>query len=87
MNDYDKPKDLLIQELVSLRERVGALEGEQTLHESETGFRQIAAVAQDAIILIDNGGRITFWNMGIQLTQATTTGGVPRIPVTRRACP
>ncbi|MDD5179813.1 MAG: PAS domain S-box protein [Gallionellaceae bacterium] len=35
---------------------------QQALQESEEKFRQISATAQDAILMMDNAGRIVFWN-------------------------
>ena len=35
---------------------------EEKLYESEQKFRSISASAQDAIIMADNGGNITYWN-------------------------
>ncbi|MBI4939011.1 MAG: PAS domain S-box protein [Nitrosomonadales bacterium] len=35
---------------------------QQALRESEEKFRQICATAQDAILMMDNAGRITYWN-------------------------
>ena len=35
---------------------------EESLRESELKFRKIASAAQDAVILIDNGGMVEFWN-------------------------
>ncbi|MHB0916947.1 MAG: sensor domain-containing diguanylate cyclase [Thiobacillus sp.] len=37
-------------------------QAEQALRESEEKFRQIATVAQDAIIMMNNDGRIAYWN-------------------------
>lgn len=39
-----------------------ARQAEQALRESEEKFRQIATAAQDAIIIMDNDGRIAYWN-------------------------
>lgn len=35
---------------------------EEELRESEEKFRQMSASAQDAIIMIDNDGRVSYWN-------------------------
>ena len=48
---------LHIMEDVTERKRM-----QQTLLESEEKFRQISATAQDAILMMDNAGRIVFWN-------------------------
>ncbi|MCX6646873.1 MAG: response regulator [bacterium] len=37
-------------------------EKQKNLHDSEQKFRSISASAQDAIIMINNNGEITFWN-------------------------
>ncbi len=36
------------------------------LQESEEKFRKISSSAQDAIIMMDNGGRISFWNQAAE---------------------
>lgn len=37
-------------------------EAEQGLRESEERFRIMTASAQDAIVMMDDEGRVTFWN-------------------------
>lgn len=39
-----------------------ARQAEQALRESEEKFRQIATAAQDAVLMMDNDGRIAYWN-------------------------
>lgn len=70
MKDEDTPKGQFIDELRELRHRVAELEAseierkrtEQALRENEERFRKIAETAGDAIITVDDGGRISYWN-------------------------
>ncbi|MBU0632195.1 PAS domain S-box protein [bacterium] len=39
---------------------------EQTLHDSEEKFRSITASAQDAIVMMDNDGKISYWNIAAE---------------------
>lgn len=39
---------------------------EDALRESEERFRSIAAAAQDAVLMIDDGGRLVYWNPAAQ---------------------
>ncbi len=41
---------------------------EQALRDSEERFRAISASAQDSIIVIDNDGRVSFWNQAAEKT-------------------
>ena len=54
---------LHVMEDISERKRM-----QQTLQESEEKFRQISATAQDAILMMDNAGRIVFWNSAAEKT-------------------
>lgn len=70
MKDQSKTKQVLIQELVSLRQRTVELEkselgrkgAEEALRESESHMRAITDSAQDAILMMDPEGRISYWN-------------------------
>ena len=53
------PPDLVLMHTEDVTERVQA---EEALRESEEKFRTLSAAAQDAIIMINNQGKITFWN-------------------------
>lgn len=63
-----KSKDQLINELIELQRRVskpGVKESEysgEDLFESEEKFRKTAEAALDAIIVIDNEGKVSYWN-------------------------
>ncbi|MEA1956961.1 MAG: hypothetical protein U9N01_01190 [Euryarchaeota archaeon] len=68
----DKTKEQLINDLVELRQRIAELEApenerkraeeeEEELHESEEKIRSISASAQDAIIMVNNEGNISYW--------------------------
>ena len=66
----DKTKEQLLQDLEDLRLRIRELEAleaehkqtEEALLESEEKFRMISASAQEAILMMDNDGKISFWN-------------------------
>ena len=70
MKDQSKTKQVLIQELVSLRQITAELEkseferkrAEEALLESESSIRAITDSAQDAILMMDPEGRISYWN-------------------------
>ncbi len=67
MKDKYKTKEQLLDELVELRERITGLEALQTENkgakeESEEKFRKISDTATDAIIMIDDEGKISYWN-------------------------
>ncbi|MCK9391350.1 MAG: PAS domain S-box protein [Syntrophales bacterium] len=70
MKDQSKTKQVLIQELVSLRQRTAELEkseferkrAKEALRKSESSMRAITDSAQDAILMMDPEGRISFWN-------------------------
>ena len=74
MNDREKTKKQLWDELLATRQRVAELEAkesnhkqaEKALRESEEKFRAIAQTAVDAIILADSNGNIIFWNKSAQ---------------------
>lgn len=48
--------------LVAIADITGQKEAERALRESEEKFRSISATAQDAIIMTDNNGNVTYWN-------------------------
>ncbi|MFZ5515762.1 MAG: PAS domain S-box protein [Candidatus Zhuqueibacterota bacterium] len=52
--------------LYNLQLREGQKEIERSLAESELKFRMITTSAKDAIIMMDNEGRITYWNDAAQ---------------------
>jgi PAS domain S-box-containing protein len=82
MKDQSKTKQALIQELVSLRQRITELEQSEselkrvesqqqqvsleTLGKSESLMRAITDSAQDAILMMDPTGCISFWNPGAE---------------------
>ena len=53
------PPDLVLMHTEDVTERVQV---EEALRESEEKFRTLSAAAQDAIVMIDGRGEITFWN-------------------------
>ncbi|MFO7968137.1 MAG: PAS domain S-box protein [Archaeoglobaceae archaeon] len=63
-----KSKDQLINELLDLKRRVSRPEireneeSGENLFESEEKFRKTAEAALDAIIIIDNEGKVSYWN-------------------------
>ncbi len=63
-----KSKDQLINELLELQRRVSRPEikenekSGENLFESEEKFRKTAEAALDAIIIIDNEGKVSYWN-------------------------
>ncbi len=70
MKDENKAKEQLIDELVELRQKIREFEtlhsehkmAKDGLQESEDKFRKISDTANDAIIIIDDDGKIYFWN-------------------------
>lgn len=54
--------DDLAYGMASLRTRAERERAERALRESEQRFRSISACAHDAIVIVDRGGRVTFWN-------------------------
>ncbi len=67
MKDEDKTQEQLIQELTALRQQVAVIKNAhkqagERLRASEERFRSIAQTASDAVISIDNGGNVIFWN-------------------------
>ena len=62
MNECDKPKHRVTDELATVRQGSDGVEAEPAFRQSETGFRSIAAVVHDAIIMMDSDGNISFWN-------------------------
>ncbi len=70
MKDELKTKEQLINELIELRKGITESEELQITHkrtrdglqESEDKFRKISDIANDAIIIIDEEGKIYFWN-------------------------
>ena len=81
MKDQFKTKQVLIQELASLKQKTADLErteserkqGEsqrevsiETLGKRESLMRAITDSAQDAILMMDPTGCITFWNPGAE---------------------
>jgi len=68
--DENKTKEQLLQELKDLRQRNRELEAleeehkrtEVALLESDQKFRMMSASTQDAILMMDNDGKISFWN-------------------------
>jgi PAS domain S-box-containing protein len=69
MDECTPPKELL-QELVRLRKQIAELEKrdlnhrrlEEKLRESEAKYQTITNAATAAIIMMDGGGKISFWN-------------------------
>ena len=49
---------------------------EEALHESEEKFRTIASAAQDAVVVIDNEGKISYWNKAAEKMLGYTEGEV-----------
>jgi PAS domain S-box-containing protein len=62
MNECERSTTQLREELAASRQRVKELEAEASLRENDIGFRHIAAVAHDAILMMDSAGSISFWN-------------------------
>ena len=70
MNDEDRIKEQIRNDLAQLRHRMTELETseigykrtEKQLRESEERFRAIAEAAKDAIIMVDDEGKISYWN-------------------------
>jgi PAS domain S-box-containing protein len=70
MKDKDKTKPQLLKEMTKLRNQGAKLKKSETKHKqaeealqySEELFRTISASAQDGIIMIDNVGKISYWN-------------------------
>ena len=70
MNDTNKTKKQLIDELVQMRRRVAQLEAaeserrqaEQVWHESEEFLRRLVESAEDIIIMQDLEGRYLYWH-------------------------
>jgi PAS domain S-box-containing protein len=60
MNDESQVKQVLIQELASLRERISELEEE--LRESEEKYRNILENIEDCYFEVDRAGDFTFFN-------------------------
>ena len=60
MKDQSKTKQVLIQELASLRERISDLEEE--LRESEEAYRNILENIEDCYFEVDLAGDFTFFN-------------------------
>ncbi|MFH1740673.1 MAG: PAS domain S-box protein, partial [bacterium] len=61
--------DLLLKEKRKLQNEITSREvAERALRESEERFRTISACAQDAIIMLDNDGKISFWNDAAEKT-------------------
>jgi PAS domain S-box-containing protein len=71
MNDEDKTKEQLIQELARLRQQIAELECQETERkQAEENIRRLATVVRDsndAITIHDLEGRITAWNRGAAL--------------------
>lgn len=57
LNDFENPSLLAIARDISARK-----EAEEALKESEEKFRTMTASAQDAILMMDQGGKISYWN-------------------------
>ncbi len=53
------PPDLII---VHVEDQTDRKRAEEALNESEEKFRSISTSAQDAIVMMDNDGSITYWN-------------------------
>jgi PAS domain S-box-containing protein len=70
LEDKDKTKKELREELKALRTKIAGLEqavadlrlAEEELKESEEKFHSISAMAKDAIVMMDNDERISYWN-------------------------
>ena len=63
MDDAKKPKTQLLHELTALRQRVAALEAEDTARQQmESIERQLAEVVPDALVIIDKDGAIAMVN-------------------------
>ena len=56
----DTGKEVFLQ--ATVRDISERKQAEQALHESEEMFRQISSTANDAILMMDNAGNISFWN-------------------------
>lgn len=63
MRDEDKTKQQLIEELAEMRRR-----SVEALRESEEKALAITESAMDAIVVIDNDGRIIYWNPSAEKT-------------------
>ncbi len=74
MENENKTKEQLLQELAKAHERISELEtlkdqhkqAEKALWESEKRFRSIAETASDAIIIFDTYENIFYWNQAAQ---------------------
>ena len=63
MDDAKKPKTQLLHELTALRQRVAALEAEDTARQQmESIEQQLAEIVPDALVIIDKDGAIAMVN-------------------------
>jgi len=64
-NLYDVDQKKVIQ--CNIRDITERLRSEQRLHESEGNFSSITSAAQDAIVMMDNEGKISYWNQAAEI--------------------
>jgi PAS domain S-box-containing protein len=82
LEEKDKKEKELLKELNILRTKISKLEqtcaglrrSEAALKESEERFQSISSAAQDAIVMMDNTGSISYWNKAARRMFGYTKG-------------
>ena len=75
MKDQSKPKQTLIQELASLKQKTADLERTESGHKRTESQWQVSLtdLAQDAVLMIDPTGCISLWNQAAERIFAYTS--------------